>query len=52
MLQRLARIDALERRLLAELEALAPEAERWARAEADPAARAAADRLLARIRRS
>lgn len=50
MLERLARIDALERRLLAELEALAPEAERWARAEADPRARDAASRLLARIR--
>ncbi len=52
MLARLARIEALERRLLAELEALAPEAERWAAAEADDEAQAAAERLLARIRRS
>jgi hypothetical protein len=50
VLERLARIDALERRLLAELEALAPEAERWARAERDLRARDAAVRLLERIR--
>jgi hypothetical protein len=39
VLARLERIDALERRLLDELEALAPEAERWARAEQDEGAR-------------
>jgi hypothetical protein len=39
VLARLERIDALERRLLAELTALAPEAARWARAEQDDAAR-------------
>lgn len=39
MLARLERIDALERRLLAELCALGPEAERWARAERDDVAR-------------
>lgn len=50
MLRRLARIEGLEQRLLAELEALAPEAERWARAERDAKARAAAVRLLERIR--
>ncbi|HET7043374.1 MAG TPA: hypothetical protein VFI37_00865 [Gaiellaceae bacterium] len=52
MLRRLDRIDALERRLLAELEALGPEAERWARAERDAGARDAAVRLLERIRSS
>lgn len=50
MLERLERIDELERRLLAELEALAPAADRWARAEGDAAACGAAERLLARIR--
>jgi hypothetical protein len=50
VLRRLARIDDLERQLLAELEALAPEAERWADAEGDPRARDAAVRLLERIR--
>jgi hypothetical protein len=50
VLRRLARIEGLEQRLLAELEALAPEAERWARAERDASARAAAVRLLERIR--
>ena len=50
MLARLERIDELERRLLAELRALAPEAERWARQEADPRAAGAAAELLERFR--
>ena len=50
VLERLARIEALERRLLAELVALAPEAERWARAEGDEPAREAAKRLLERVK--
>ena len=49
MLARLARIESLERRLLAELEALAPEADAWARAEGDGGARRAAARLRKRI---
>jgi hypothetical protein len=49
VLERLERIDELERRLLAELRALAPEAERWARQEADPRAAGAAAALLARL---
>jgi hypothetical protein len=51
VLARLERIDELERRLRAELEALAPEAEAWAGREGDPRAAAAAERLLERIRR-
>jgi hypothetical protein len=47
VLARLERIDELERRLLAELEALAPEAERWAAAEASIEAARAAARLIA-----
>jgi hypothetical protein len=47
VLARLERIDELERRLLAELEALAPEAERWAVAEASLEAARAAARLIA-----
>jgi hypothetical protein len=50
VLARLERIAELERRLLAELEALAPEAERWARMERDDRAAEAAERLLRRIR--
>jgi hypothetical protein len=46
----LERIDALERRLLAELQALGPEAERWVRREGDERAALAAEQLLARIR--
>ena len=49
VLERLARIDALERRLLAELEALGPEAEAWVRAEGDERAGHAVRRLLARL---
>ena len=49
MLARLARIESLERRLLAELEALAPEAEAWARAERDGEALSAAAALRKRI---
>jgi len=51
ILARLERIDELERRLLAELQALAPEAERWAAAEGDDRAGEAALRLLARLDR-
>jgi hypothetical protein len=50
VLSRLERIDELERRLLAELRALAPEAERWAEQEADQRAAGAAAELLARFR--
>lgn len=49
MLERLERIEALERELLAEIESLAPEAAAWARAEGDARAAAAAGRLSARI---
>lgn len=49
VLERLLRIDALERQLLAEIVALAPETEAWARAECDPRAEAAVARLNARI---
>ena len=49
MLERLSRIDALERALLAEIAALVPEAERWAAAEDDARAAAAAGRLSARV---
>jgi hypothetical protein len=55
VIARLARIDELragrlpgggaERELLAELRALVPEAEAWARAEGDARARAAASKL-------
>jgi len=50
ILARLRRIDALKAdgapgELLAELRALVPEAEAWARAEGDARARAAAERL-------
>ncbi len=50
ILSRLRRIDALKAdgapgELLAELRALVPEAEAWARAEGDARARAAAERL-------
>ncbi|HET7572468.1 MAG TPA: hypothetical protein VFJ77_07355 [Gaiellaceae bacterium] len=54
VLARLERIERLERRhappdqLLAELAALAREAERWAEAEGDPRARAVAAALAAR----
>lgn len=48
MLARLARIDSLERVLRRELEALAPEAEAWARAEGDERARRAAEALRRR----
>jgi hypothetical protein len=51
VLARLDRIDELERLLLAELEALAPEAERWARQEDDERAASAAAQLLERVRR-
>ncbi len=47
VIARLERIDELEQRLLAELRALAPEAERWAGAEASPEAAGAAARLIA-----
>jgi hypothetical protein len=50
VLARLERIDELERRLRAELEALAPEAEAWARHEGDRRAVEAAEQLLERIR--
>ena len=50
MLARLERIDELERRLLAELRALAPEAEAWARHEGDGRAVQAAEQLLERMR--
>jgi hypothetical protein len=50
VLARLQRIDALERRLLAELRALAPEAERWAGRECDPAAARVAAQLADRLR--
>lgn len=49
MLERLARIDALERRLLAEIAALAREAERWADAEGDERARAVTGELSERF---
>jgi hypothetical protein len=50
VLARLARIEALRRggaesELLAELQALVPEAEAWARTEGDARARAAASKL-------
>ncbi len=50
ILSRLRRIDALKAdgapgELLAELRALVPEAEAWARAEGDARARAAVERL-------
>jgi hypothetical protein len=48
VLARLARIDSLERVLRRELEALAPEAEAWARAEGDERARRAAEALRRR----
>jgi hypothetical protein len=50
VLARLERIDELERRLLRELTALAPEAVAWAREERDPGALRAAAKLLERIR--
>ena len=49
MLARLERIEGLERRLRAELEALALEAERWARVERSAAASTAAARLRAAL---
>jgi hypothetical protein len=49
VLDRLARIDRLERRLLDELCALAPEAERWAKAEGDQRALEVAAELVKRI---
>jgi len=49
VLERLARIDALERRLLAEIAALAREAERWAALDGDARARAVAADLRARF---
>jgi hypothetical protein len=52
VLARLERIDALEQRLLAELRALAPYAERWADEECDTRAAAAAVALLARTARA
>jgi hypothetical protein len=50
VLERLGRIDALERLLLAELKALGPEAERWARRERDRDAARAAVELARRLR--
>ena len=49
MLERLARIDALERALLAEIASLAREAARWAAAEGDDRALAAAESLRKRF---
>jgi hypothetical protein len=48
VLARLARIDSLEDALRRELEALAPEAEAWARAEGDERALRAAEALRRR----
>jgi hypothetical protein len=49
VLARLERIERLERDLLEELRALAPEALTWARAERSDAAAAAAARLAERL---
>jgi hypothetical protein len=49
VIARLERIDALERRLLVELQALAATSERWADEECDTRAAAAAVRLLAAV---
>ena len=49
MLARLERIERLERALLGELRALAPEALTWARAERSDRAVAAAARLSERL---
>lgn len=50
MIDRLERIDELERRLLAELLALVPEAAAWARREGDERASAAVAQLVERFR--
>jgi hypothetical protein len=49
VLARLARIEGLEYALRRELEALAPEAEAWARAERDERALRAAEALRSRV---
>ena len=50
LIDRLERIDELERRLLAEIRALMPEAVAWARREGDERASAAVAQLVERIR--